>query len=134
MTSSIWLFRRDNPSHKPTKRMKVASSSSNSGFATQQQPCWLLNAHSQSHPPQGRAPVQLTESIILGECQKKEEEEKKVTTVSRSEAKTCKTCVYMNLKNIMIKLFTSSFKQEVNGSGSLCTRAETENHQNTWTS
>lgn len=86
VTSSIWLFRWDNPSHKPTKRMKVSSSSSNSGFAIQQQPCCLLNAHSQSHPPQGRVPVQLAEW------------KGNVTQVSRSEIKPCKTCNYMNLK------------------------------------
>jgi len=68
--------------------MKVASSISNSGFATQQQPCCFLNAHSQSHPPQGRVPAQLTEWSGKG------------TKVSRSESKPCKTGNYMNLKII----------------------------------
>lgn len=58
-TSSIWLLRLCKSFHRSTMRMKVVSSSWRRGVVTQQQPLGFLNAHSQSHPPQGSVPVQL---------------------------------------------------------------------------
>lgn len=60
VTSLMSLSNRVSCSHMSTMRMKVRSSSILISLATQQQPGWLLKAHSQSHFPQGRAPVQPT--------------------------------------------------------------------------
>lgn len=59
VTSLSWLLRVSKFFHRPTMRKKVSSSSWKRGVVTQQQLFGLLYAHSQSHLPQGRGPVQL---------------------------------------------------------------------------